>query len=190
MAFIESRFLESIAFGARGGPVFSTTVIVLNSGAEQRNQNWSYPLQRYDISHAVKTVAERDTLIATFYAAAGRANGFRFKDYADYQATVANGALVLISGSNYQLVKNYAFGAVTQQRKITKPVSGTLTISGGGSYTVDYTTGIVTKTSGAAPTAWAGEFDVPVRFDSDQMQIEILTPNAFTWGQITLSELR
>ena len=37
---------------------------------------------------------------------------------------------------------------------------------------------------------WDGEFDVPVRFGSDQMQISINDKDVLTWSQIPLVELR
>ncbi len=67
-------------------------------------------------------------------------------------------------------------------------------VVGSGTYTVDSTTGIITKTSGSAPTAWTGEFDVPCRFDTDQMQMESITRaggNLLTsWKSIPIVEIR
>jgi uncharacterized protein (TIGR02217 family) len=66
-------------------------------------------------------------------------------------------------------------------RTINKPVAGTVLVAVGGvaqssGWSVDTTTGIVTFTTapanGAAVTA-GFEFDVPVRFDSDLMDVTL-----------------
>jgi uncharacterized protein (TIGR02217 family) len=191
MSFFETpRFDETISNGASGGPRFMTTTIVVDSGAEFRNGNWSFPLHEYDVAHGLKTQAQLDLLRALFWNARGKLHGFRFKDWSDFTTTVSTGVCTLISGDTYQLGKTYAYGAQSTTRTIKKPISGTLAISGGGVYTVDYTTGIVTRVSGAAPTVWSGEFDVPVRFDTDAMKATIDSYNNFSWGQIVLVELR
>jgi uncharacterized protein (TIGR02217 family) len=165
-SFDEVQFPPSISFGATGGPGFSTKVIILSSGYEARNQNWSLARAEYDISTGIKTRADMDAVIAFFYARAGRARGFRFKDWKDYQAT--SEPVVSIGDGTFQLVKRYTSGSITYVRTITKPVSGTVTISGGGS--LDYTTGIIT--GGGAGNA-TFQFDVPVRFDIDKLEVEI-----------------
>src|SRR5215472_6880564 len=139
-SFDEVQFPPSISFGATGGPGFSTKVIILSSGYEARNQNWSLARAEYDISTGIKTKADMDAVIAFFYARAGRARGFRFKDWKDYQAT--SEPVFALGGGNYQLAKSYVSGSVGYQRLITKPVAGTISVSGGGS--VDPTTGIIT----------------------------------------------
>jgi Conserved hypothetical protein 2217 (DUF2460) len=57
---------------------------------------------------------------------AGRARGFRFKDWKDYQAVAQ--PLQAIGGGNYQLVKQYVSGGITYTRVITKPVAGAITL--------------------------------------------------------------
>lgn len=195
MSFNESaRFPIGIAFGAQGGPEYLTDVVIVDSGRESRNSIWSAARLKFDVGMRPMTKPDTDSLVAFFRSVKGRAHGFRFRDWSDYQATTANGGVTLISGSNYQMVKNYASGSLSEVRTIAKPVSGTVTISGGGVYTVDYTTGIITVTSGAAPTAWAGEFDIPVRFDTDAMQLDVVDKNAggllIQWGQIPIIEIR
>jgi len=37
---------------------------------------------------------------------------------------------------------------------------------------------------------WAGDFDVPARFDVDQMRVNIETVGLYTWGQIPVIEIR
>jgi uncharacterized protein (TIGR02217 family) len=189
MAFYEIQFPPKISFGAQGGPGFSTDVVVVSSGAEQRNIIWSQARRRYDVAHAARLQPASDEVKAFFHNMRGRAHGFRFKDWTDYQVIAGEGSIVTI-GSVKHLGKRYTSGAQTYDRVITKPVSGTVTVTGGG--TVDYTTGIIT---GGTPTSWVGEFDVPVRFDTDELVGEILNRNVSRgfivgWREIPLVELK
>jgi uncharacterized protein (TIGR02217 family) len=172
-AFDEIQFPPSISFGATGGPRFSTDVLILSSGYEARNQNWAAARAQYDISTGIKTKADMDAVIAFFYARAGRARGFRYKDWKDFQARAQ--PLLSLGANHYQLAKSYSSGAQTYLRTIAKPVSATVVCYVGTTPTVpsaiDYTTGIVT--SSAALTSADFDFDVPVRFDTDQLDVEI-----------------
>ena len=88
---------------------------------------------------------------------------------------------------NFQLRKNYTTGTETLQRPITKPVAGTTVVAKDGvpqtittHYTIDETTGIITFVTAplAAEVITAGfQFDVPCRFDIDQLAV-----NADTFG--------
>ena len=98
----------------------------------------------------------------------------------------------------FQLVKNYVSGGVTESRIIAKPVAdfvkiyrnGVLATSG---VSTDTTTGLVTFTTAPANTVIVTadfEFDVPVCFDTDQMDVTIETYNLGNWGQVPIVELR
>ncbi|MFY9326486.1 MAG: DUF2460 domain-containing protein [Georgfuchsia sp.] len=197
MAFIETpRFPDSISYGASGGPSWNTTVTPVASGYEARNQNWSASRHSYDVSHVVHDgdSGKKAALIAFFQIAKGRANPFRFKDWNDFTVSTSgtDGVLsVITADTTWQMIKRYTSGATNYDRTITKPVSGTVSVAGGGTYTIDYTTGIVTKTGGANPTGWTGQFDTPVRFDTDQLQISIEAPHGYGhWNGIPLIEVR
>lgn len=170
MAFIESpRFPESLARGMLGGPTWLTEVVELDSGAEQRNEVWSEPRQRYSVAFLNRTQAEIDTLNAFIRATKGRLNGFRFRDPTDYQVTVANGRLgtgaVGTGLAAYQLYKRYTSGSTNTHRPIKKPVSGGVTVyraaspvtigAGAGQIAIDYTTGIVTFVADDSDTVTA-----------------------------------
>jgi len=80
------------------------------------------------------------------------------------------------------MVKRYTSGSNTQDRIIRKPVSGTCTAlvsAAPVTHSIDYTTGIITIASAPAASniTWAGEFDVPMRFDSDQLPGRIVSRN-------------
>ena len=61
--FHEVQFPTDISYGSIGGPMFSTEVIVLASGQEKRNQNWTYPRERWDVAYGVKSKELLVTLI-------------------------------------------------------------------------------------------------------------------------------
>lgn len=191
MAFLETpRFPSDLSYGSSGGPEFSTTVIILGSGYEQRNVNWQEARHRYDVAYGIKDIMDLEALKEYFIVAQGRAHGFRFKDFLDFSTAGITGTPTNIdvqfgTGDGtvgpFQLVKTYTEGATTRSRVITKPVDGTILIAVDGTpktegshYSVDYSTGLVTFTGGNAPAigeviTWGGEFDVPCRFDTDRL---------------------
>ena len=186
MGFHEVLFPTDISYGSRGGPGFSTSIITLDSGHEERVARWSGTGRRtYDAAYGVKTQEQIATLTTFFIARLGSAFGFRYKDFADF-TTGANhtGAVddgdVLIATADgttttFQLGKRYTSGGVTRVRNITKPVAGTLVIAVNGAavttgWTLNTTTGIVTFSTAPTDThdVTAGfEFDVPVRFGEE-----------------------
>jgi uncharacterized protein (TIGR02217 family) len=194
MAFIETpRFPDDISRGAVGGPAFQTTIAVVDSGAEFRNQSWTQARRKYDVAHAARHKAQFDILLAFFLAMGGRTNGFRYKDWLDFTATGSQGIFTLVSSGLYQMVKRYTVGASTYDRTITKPISSTLAITGGVVASVNSATGVVTMTSGT-PTLWTGEFDVPVRFDTDVCNAELIggsiADRIVGWSSIPLVEIK
>ena len=209
VAFHEVRFPPSISYGAVGGPGFRTTIFTRQSGYEDRNIEWSFSRAEYDVSMAIKTQAELDEVRAFFFARRGRAFGFRFKDWSDYKSTDAVSQIsstdqVLGEGdgvtSAYQLVKAYTDSINPYTRVITKPVPSSVKVAIDGA---DLTNGVdfivvpnagvivfgVIPDVGAQLTA-GFHFDVPVRFNTDQMLSSLEAYNVNTWGQIPLVEVR
>lgn len=198
MAFHEVQFPPDIAYGSSGGPVYSTDVVMTAGGYEQRNSNWQAARARYNVAHGVKTQAQLDELIAFFRARKGRAYGFRFKDWSDYEAAAqslgtGNGVI-----SQFQLIKHYVSGGVSETRLITKPVAGSVVIFVNGAaqasgWSVNSATGLVTFSSPPANGAVIRAdfaFDVPVRFDTDQLSARIDDYGVHSWGDIPLVEVR
>jgi uncharacterized protein (TIGR02217 family) len=202
--FAEVQFPPEISYGAVGGPQFHTTVLTLANGYEQRNIDWSLSRAQYDVSQGVKTQADMDVLLAFFYARMGRAFGFRFKDWTDFNIPSLGYAPQLLGTTDgatavFQIVKTYADAAGSFSRPILKPVAGTFQLLDNGAisadWTLDTTTGLVTI--GAATAATTGhvltcslEFDTPVRFDIDDMKVTLDDFGSMTWGQISIIELR
>lgn len=182
--FIETpRFPEQIGYNFIGGAGYNTTVIVVNSGFEQRNVNWSESRCKYDIQNGLLKYSDVQALVSFFRSVKGKGFGFRFKDWQDFTAIAANGALGtgVADGTStaYQMNKLYITGSLNESRIISKPVSTTIIVYKNGipliegtNYTINYATGIVTFMS--TPSFgdllnWAGQFDVPVRFDTDDL---------------------
>lgn len=180
-SFVEERLNTEIRYGSTGGPEFNTEVVVLDSGAEARNSNWQDSRGAWVLASDIYNEAEKNSLLAFFRARKGRAEGFRFKDWSDYRADTSNGiVMVFVAGgvTTYWLYKRYTSGSTNQERKITKPLTGTVTIYRNGTLqagaTVNYTTGQVTPTDGSGSLTWSGEFDVPVRFDTDAFKADFV----------------
>ncbi len=198
MLFHEVRLPEDISFGASGGPSFSTDIITMKNGNEQRNINWSRPRMRYNLVNTIKNQGSFDLINAFFYNRKGRAYGFRYKDWADYQAI---GQVVGVADgveTQFQLIKTYDSGSNQLSRTISKPVENTVSVymdavlqSSG--YSIDITTGILTFSSAPSNGAIISvdfEFDVPVRFDSDNLEVRVDSVNSFSVNDILLIEVQ
>lgn len=200
--FHEVQFPPDISYGATFGPEFSTDVVKTYGGGEFRNQNWAMPLYKGTVSHGVRNKEQMQKLITFMLARRGKTFGFRFKDWSDFEGKgeflgVGDGKTM-----QYQLKKHYGDEAYSFERIIKKPVQGTVIIYAGGkmvdatTYNVDYTNGIVYFAT-ALGTGEVSvnltcdfEFDVPVRFDTDSMQVNIENFNIYNWDAITIVELR
>ncbi len=192
MSFVEVQFPTDISYGASGGPIFMTDVVATVSGHEQRNSKWSQSRAKYNVASGIKTEAQWQALIAFFRARRGMAIGFRFKDWSDYKAE--NQPLKSLGGNEYQLVKQYVSGAAVYEREISKPVTDTVklyedSILQASGWSIDTATGIIT-TSLSGTLSADFEFDVPVRFDTDEMSISMDSFDAGNWGSIPLIEVR
>jgi uncharacterized protein (TIGR02217 family) len=197
MSFVEIRLPVDIERGASGGANFNTTIATTVGGFEKRNANWDMPRYQYNISYGIRTKEQMETVIAFFMARQGRLTGFRFKDWSDYQfrseALNPSGDL-----KTYQAIKRYVSG-VTFARTIKKFVNGSINVYQDGllvnpaNYTVFRNTGLVvfnTARPVGAIIEIEGEFDVPVRFDTDFIDISVLWADAMTIPELTLIELR
>jgi uncharacterized protein (TIGR02217 family) len=207
MAFHEVRFPDNISRGARGGPERRTQIVELASGDEERNASWANSRRRYDVSYGIRRADDLASVVAFFEARNGRLHGFRFKDWSDHRSgqpsnipSQLDQSLGVGDGttSTFQLVKRYASGAQGWTRTITKPVAGSVRLALGGveqasGWTVDATTGTVSFAAAPPPGAalTAGfEFDVPVRFDSDALDVTLDIERLGSITSIPLVEIR
>jgi uncharacterized protein (TIGR02217 family) len=207
MAFHEIRFPDNISRGARGGPERRTQIVELASGDEERNASWANSRRRYDVSYGIRRADDLAAVVAFFEARNGQLHGFRFKDWSDYKSCPPSAAPSAINQqigtgdgttTAFQLSKRYASGAQNWTRAITKPVAGSVLVALGttpqaSGWTVNTTTGIVTFATapGAGVAVRAGfEFDVPVRFDSDVMDVTLDIERLGSITSIPLVEIR
>jgi uncharacterized protein (TIGR02217 family) len=188
MAFHEIRFPDNISRGARGGPERRTQIVELASGEEERNASWTNSRRRYDAAYGIRRADDLAAVVAFFEARNGRLYGFRWKDWGDYKSCLPSAVPAATdqtigtgdgTTTAFQLVKAYSSGAQTWIRSITKPVSGTVKVALDGiaqasGWSVDTATGqiIFTTAPASGVIVSAGfEFDVPVRFDTDRLDV-------------------
>jgi uncharacterized protein (TIGR02217 family) len=193
-SFHEVRFPTTISRGATGGPERRSEIVVLGSGAEERNARWRDSRRRYNAGYGIRTLDELDAVVAFFEERRGPLYGFRWRDPLDYKScppSATPGALDQVLGTGdgtqalFQLRKTYGTAFAPWHRDIVKPVAGTVQVAVAGAprsigihFTVDTTTGLVQFDPGAIPGAGsvvtAGfVFDVPVRFESDRLEFNI-----------------
>ena len=207
MAFHEVRFPDNISRGARGGPERRTQIVELASGAEERNASWANSRRRYDVAYGIRRADDLAAVVAFFEARNGRLHGFRFKDWADFKSCLPSGMPSPLdqpigtgngSATLFQLTKRYTSGAQSWTRAITKPVAGTVTVALNGTpqasgWSVSTATGLITFTTapaaGVAITA-GFEFDVPVRFDTDDLDVTLDIERLGSITSIPLVEIR
>lgn len=208
MGFHDVRFPTSLSFGSAGGPVRRTEVVTLANGFEERNTPWAHSRRRYDAGLGVRSLDDVATLIAFFEARQGQLFGFRWKDWADYKSGVPSATPLpddqrIGTGDgvrqSFQLSKLYTSGDQSYARPISKPVPATVRVGldgveqPAGAFTVDALSGQVTfalpPQAGAAVTA-GFEFDVPVRFDTDQILISVASFQAGDVPDVPVVELR
>lgn len=185
MAFDEVQFPATLSEKVQSGPALLTNVTGTPSGAEQRIEMQSQARLYFSLEPSYLDEEEVTKILTFFRARRGKSRGFRLKDWMDFEATQE--ALTNPHPSaGMQLVKTYTSGGQSEVRNIAKPVAGSVVLernTGGGwatwassgNWSLDTTTGIVTITT---PTAghlyrWSGEFDVPVRFDTDRPNVKL-----------------
>lgn len=190
MAFHNVRFPLDVALGARGGPQRLTEIVTLSSGHEERNSKWADSRRRFNAGYGIKSRADLLSVVAFFEERRGRFHSFRWRDALDHSTNVADGVTpmdeVLGTGDGqtvlFQLIKTYGSAFDPYARTITMPVSGTVRVAvdgvevDEGAFGVDELTGMVTLLSapGVGQVVTAGfEFDVPVRFDTDHLDVEL-----------------
>jgi len=216
MGFHEVQFDDAISYGSIFGPGHDTTIIELESGAEERIVRKQGARRIYDAGMGIVTVSQLYSTYEFIIARQGAANGFRFKDWLDFASTadgrtstplgggggaaaVAFGDQLLAPGDgvnkDFQLRKSYTgSGPNTLIRNIQKPVAGTVKMGVNGieqiaNFTVNTTTGIVKfDTAPGLGLAVTGgfEFDVPVRLSKDADTHTAISIEAFRTGSLSI----
>lgn len=199
--FHEVQLPLSLAFGAQGGPERRTDVVALASGGEARNAIWSGSRRRWELGGAITKIDALHELVSFFEARRGRLHGFRFRDVVDDRSVVPGAnvsatdqTLGLGDGERdvFELVKTYG----ETQRRIYKPVAGSVRVAVDGQEIGNVVVSSVAGTvrfaeppaEGAVVTA-GFLFDVPVRFDTDQLETSLEAFGAGRAGQVPIIEL-
>lgn len=200
MAFDDDMPLpKRIELHASGGPSFRTRVVQVESGHEFRDELWANALRTYDFRYITGDAEKQELLNEFFHAHRGQAVGFRAWDPLDHSATADQGVFIEIDATHYQLGKLYQAGTASHIRTIAKPIAEVTFVVGSppGTYTLDYDTGIVTVAGGGGPPdSWAGQFHVPVRFNTDSMPRSIVDGRGdgesyiVDWSEIQIVETR
>lgn len=204
--FHEVRFPTAIAFGASGGPERRTDIVALGSGHEERNSRWADSRRRYNAGYGIRSLDDLHAAIAFFEERRGRLYGFRWKDRADFKSCAPGVAVtaedqVIGTGdgetTTFRLAKTYGSLHAPWRREIAKPVAGTVVVAVDGAaadgWSCDVTTGMVTfevaPVEGAVVTA-GFEFDVPVRFDTDRLEVNLTSFAAGDIPAVPVVEIR
>ena len=218
MAFYDHRLPIDIERMAVGGPGFRTNVVAALSGFEQRNIDWSKIRGSWDLAGRFMRFEETTPAVTTdlqtvrdlFVVQQGRAHGFRFMDYLDFEigdySDPTNDNQSIGTGDAaetvFQIFKRYTFGAINYDRDIKKPTltSGRVIVllddvvkATPADYSVDLNTGIITwvvAPGGGVDVQVAMEYDFPVRFAEDSIGITLEPASIGEISSIPIVELR
>jgi len=210
MAFHDVRFPAGVSRGARGGPERRTEIVVLGSSHEERNSRWADSKRRYNAGYGIKSLDDLHAVIAFFEERRGALHGFRWKDWTDHKScppSQSPSALDQAIGTGdgttaaFQLTKTYGETFAPWTRDVALPVDGSVHVAvdgveqAGTNYIVSLTTGVVTFLPGfipapGAPVTAGFAFDVPVRFDTDQLEIDLSDFEAGAIPAIPIVEVR
>lgn len=181
--------------GLVSNPSFNTDVIVGANGREVRNANWQDGLWKFNAALGIKSRADAYLLYTFFLNVRGRETSFLLTDKNDF-AIPQSGSTAQNIGTGdgstltFQITKKYVDSiGTTYTRDITRPSTTTsdLAVYVNGTlkthtthYTYSTTTGIITFTGGNAPpnghavTITLAKFYVPVRFDIDELPLDMI----------------
>ena len=201
-AFHEILFPLEVALGASGGPERVTEVVTTASGREERNTRQADSRRRWDAGYGVKSLAALADVVAFFEERRGRLYGFRWRDRLDHSSAPPGHAAtpldqVIGTGdgmrATFALTKTYGGLHAPYARAIAKPVAGSVRVAVNGveriegtHFSLDATRGEITFAVASVPAASAVvsagfSFDVPVRFDTDFLEVNL---TAFAAGDI------
>ncbi|NDR56060.1 DUF2460 domain-containing protein [Aliiruegeria sabulilitoris] len=209
MGFHEVRFPTAISFGSFGGPERRTEIVTLANGFEERNTPWAHSRRRYDAGLGVQTLDELEEVISFFEARRGQLHAFRWKDWSDFKSCRPSQAVDFKDqnlgfgdgdATLFQLFKVYESGGEAYSRPVVKPVSGSVVVGvngvslvEGSDWNVDITTGEIhfqtAPVAGSIVTA-GFEFDVPVRFDTDNIRVSAVSFKAGEVPDVPVVEVR
>ncbi len=209
-SFVDESFPLGISLGASVRIEKRSQVTRLLNGAETRNAIWKGTRRHFDVGTGLRSSADLHRVLNFFEKVGGRLCGFRFRDPMDHRScafdqTPAATDVMLGTGdgstASFQLIKPVGTAGIAWQRKITKPVAGTVSVAVDGQektvgnhVLLDPATGLLEFQAGHIPSnnqqVTAGFlFDTPARFESDHLEINLLHFEAGQVPSIPLLEL-
>ena len=204
-AFDEVPYPLALGKDVTVSPEFSTTVAVTASGHERRNSLWADARLHYDVGPGIRSESVLGTLIAFFRARRGAARGFLLTDPFD---NTSNGMIDRPTGvdqllgigdgatASFRLVKRYGEGEEAQERPITRPRDGTITVGVDGAQRFDWQLlsggwiAFETAPDAGAEVRAGFRFDVPVRFEQDRLDVGAVDFAAGEAPSVPLVEIR
>jgi uncharacterized protein (TIGR02217 family) len=209
MPIQDYRLPEQIERGSGFGPSFSNVIQEAISGNEQRYATWTKCRGVGDLSYGLMTSSDPAgdfaAILAMYRAHFGSLYPWRLRDWSDYTATnevfgTGNGSetqfqlsktydpslILLNTPGTYFYVRDITLLASTPVIKVdnvTKTVTTDYTISASGIVT------FVLPPAADAALSWTGEFDVPVRFDTDQLPVVMNEADITTIRRIPVKEV-
>lgn len=188
------RLPVDIERGAMGGPEYRTTVITMTGGRERRNQEWEVPLSSFNIGYGIRSRSEMEEVYTFFIARGGRARGFRFKNWLDFTAVETPVGTISGQPLQRQLIRVYEDTVNPQLRIVAYPVPSTVKVYVNQILTTDYLLlagGVIEfPTDPGLDVVASFEYDIPVRFDTDQLNVRLNTFKAGETPSIQIVELR
>lgn len=201
-SFHDVLFPTAISFGATGGPERRNEIVLMNSGRERRNARFFDSRRHYDAGTGVRSLEDLYDVLGFFEARRGSLHAFRFRDPFDMKSCRPNETVSPLDQAigvgdgvtaRFILTKNYGTGDDAYRRSILKPVAATVRVAvdtveqaNPAGFTIDPETGEVVFPPGGVPVTGTAitagfEFDVPVRFDTERIEVSL---TAFKAGQI------
>lgn len=208
----EVRLPEDIERGASVGPMFSTSIVALSSGKEDANQDWKEDLIIADIAYGLMpdegTSAEDiengfKRILDFFLLRRGRHRGFLFRNPLDSVGKAEPIVAFPNVARTFQLSKTWRDAVTSYTKRITRPVNASIVLMKDGV--------VIPQAGGAGVPGWshvgqgkivfaadvpAGTYtanytyDVPMRFETDNLRIVLEHLKAGEVTEITIQQIR
>lgn len=194
MAYLDAYLEPCPGYGWEGGPTFRTQIVELQSGRERRNAEWSRARHKFTAPFNNISKAAYRNIKQMHLVCRGMLHAFRFRDELDYQAVNEQFGTGNGTRRDFQLAKISTLDGLSYTREVfalvTVPV---ITVNGSptSAFAVNTRTGKVIFDSAPANGAvlrWTGEFDIWVRFATDDLPFSIDNIDAVN-GSVSLIEV-
>lgn len=184
--FLEEVVYGVIKYGSSWQDDYSVNIVTTSGGNEYRSLIHPLPARKFVLNYELDRDDMWTDLIGLWHRAHGKFAGFRARCHDEYSSNGAVGtptpldqSTLVLTATTRQLIKAYGLDKTAgatgyAYRHVKKPVSGTVVAAkngvtlGGGDFSVNTTTGVVTvPTAIITDVITAGfQFDFPVRFNT------------------------